>query len=164
MIIGIISDTHGLLREEVVNSLKGCDLIIHAGDIGKLELIDKLKNISNVEVVKGNCDKDIEHQFISEHKIINIKNKKIYLIHDIGKINMDLEKIGIDILIYGHSHKSKIFKENGVIYINPGSVGPRRFKLPISMCKLYIEEDININLDENIIEFGDIKIQPIEIV
>lgn len=144
--IGLISDTHGLLRQEVVNNLNDCNLIIHAGDIGKFEVIENLKKISDVEFIKGNCDKDIA----KEDKIIDIYNKRIYLIHDISKINIDLEKENIDIVVYGHSHKSSIHTDNGILYINPGSVGPRRFNLPVSMATL------NISMDEGL--FDELKL------
>lgn len=134
--IGLISDTHGLLREEVVYYLNNCNLIVHAGDIGKFEVIENLKKIANVEFIRGNCDKD--KNIAKEDKIIEISNIRIYLIHDISKVNIDLKKENIDIVVYGHSHKSNIYEEDGILYINPGSVGPRRFKLPISMAKLRI--------------------------
>ncbi|HSQ88981.1 metallophosphoesterase family protein [Romboutsia sp.] len=140
MIIGLISDTHGLLRKEVVEKLRGCDLIIHAGDIGKIEVVEKLKDIAQTELVKGNCDKNIDSNIMPEEKIIEVRDKRIYLIHDIEKLKVDLKKENIDIVVYGHSHKKNIYTENGIIYINPGSIGPKRFKLPTTMAKLYIDE------------------------
>lgn len=134
--IGLISDTHGLLRKEVEYNLSNCNLIVHAGDIGKYEVIEKLKNICDVEFIRGNCDKD--KNIAKEDKIIELSNIKIYLVHDISKINIDLKKENIDIVIYGHTHKSNIYENEGILYINPGSIGPRRFKLPISMAKLNI--------------------------
>lgn len=141
MVIGIISDTHGLLREEVKEKLNDCELIIHGGDIGKIHIIEELNKIAKTEFVKGNCDKTIDISTIPESKIIDIEGNKIYLIHDMGKIDIDLEKENIDIIVYGHSHKSNISEKNGILYINPGSVGPRRFKLPTTMAKLIIEEN-----------------------
>lgn len=141
MVIGIISDTHGLLRQEVKENLNDCELIIHGGDIGKIHIIEQLNKIGKTEFVKGNCDKTIDISIVPESKIINIGGNKIYLIHDIGKIETDSEKENIDIIIYGHSHKSNISQKNGILYINPGSVGPRRFKLPTTMAKLIIEEN-----------------------
>ena len=132
--IGLISDTHGLLRKEVIENLNDCDLIIHTGDIGKIEVIESLKKISYVEYIRGNCDKD--KNIAKEDKIIDVYNNRIYLIHDISKIKVDLKKENIDIVIYGHSHKHNIYEEDGILYINPGSVGPKRFKLPIYMAKL----------------------------
>lgn len=134
--IGLISDTHSLLREEVINNLIDCELIIHTGDIGKIDVISKLNGISNVEFIRGNCDKD--ERIAKEDKIIEIHDTRIYLIHNISKINIDLKKENINIIVYGHSHKANIYEKNDILYINPGSVGPRRFNLPISMAKLKI--------------------------
>lgn len=144
MMIGIISDTHGLLRNSVIDNLKNCDLIIHAGDIGKIEVIKELEKISRVICVKGNCDKSIDMKYISDSEIVEVLGVKIYIIHNIKDIDMkEIEKLGIDIIIYGHSHKYEVSKIDNIIYINPGAIGPKRFKLPITMVKLDI-------IDENI--------------
>jgi len=148
MRIGIISDTHGLLRKEVENQLKDCDLIVHCGDIGKQEVIDKLSELGKVELIKGNVDKDIDISLAPKDKIIEVMNKRIYLIHNIAELNIDLYKGNIDIVMYGHSHKSKIYKEDGILYINPGSVGPRRFKLPTTMMKLTILDNESKDIQE----------------
>lgn len=148
MRIGIISDTHGLLRKEVENQLKDCDLIVHCGDIGKQEVIDKLSELGKVELIKGNVDKDIDISLAPKDKIIEVMNKRIYLIHNIAELNIDLYKENIDIVMYGHSHKSKIYKEDGILYINPGSVGPRRFKLPTTMMKLTILDNESKDIQE----------------
>lgn len=147
MVIGIISDTHGLLRPEAKDNLKDCNLIIHGGDIGKLKVIEELEEITKAEFIKGNCDKGVEFNQTPDTKIINIDDSKIYIVHDISKIDIDLEKGQIDIVIYGHSHKSNIYKKDGILYINPGSVGPRRFKLPTTMAKLYIGDNKDYNVD-----------------
>ena len=148
MRIGIISDTHGLLRKEVENQLKDCDLIVHCGDIGKQEVIDKLSELGKVELITGNVDKDIDISLAPKDKIIEVMNKRIYLIHNIAELNIDLYKGNIDIVMYGHSHKSKIYKEDGILYINPGSVGPRRFKLPTTMMKLTILDNESKDIQE----------------
>ena len=148
MRIGIISDTHWLLRKEVENQLKDCDLIVHCGDIGKQEVIDKLSELGKVELIKGNVDKDIDISLAPKDKIIEVMNKRIYLIHNIAELNIDLYKGNIDIVMYGHSHKSKIYKEDGILYINPGSVGPRRFKLPTTMMKLTILDNESKDIQE----------------
>lgn len=148
MRIGIISDTHGLLRKELENKLKDCDLIVHCGDIGKQEVIDKLSELGKVELIKGNVDKDIDISLAPKDKIIEVMNKRIYLIHNIAELNIDLYKENIDIVMYGHSHKSKIYKEDGILYINPGSVGPRRFKLPTTMMKLTILDNESKDIQE----------------
>lgn len=166
MIIGLISDTHGLLRKEVIENLSDCELIIHAGDIGKYEVIDNLEQINNVEFIIGNCDKNLGINLDKEEKIINIMDTNIYLIHDINNISIDLMRKNIDIVIFGHSHKSKVYVENDIIYINPGSVGPRRFKLPVTMAKLkiddkYISGDLEIN--GNIFKYKNYEVEVITI-
>lgn len=147
MVIGIISDTHGLLRQEVKDQLSGCKLIIHGGDIGKLKVIEELEEITKTEFIKGNCDKGVEFENIKESKIINADSSKIYIVHDISKMDIDLDKEQIDIVIYGHSHKGNICDKAGILYINPGSVGPRRFKLPTTMAKLYIGDNKDYKVD-----------------
>lgn len=165
MIVGVISDTHGLLRKEVLDNLKDCNLIIHAGDIGNIELLKDLENITKINVVRGNCDKDIEGLDIKEKEILNVLGKKIYLIHNIKDKDIDLKEQDFDIVIYGHSHKLSITKERNTIYINPGSVGPKRFKLPITMVKLYIDsnEEILNKIDKELIKFEEIYVEIINI-
>ncbi|CEH35858.1 metallophosphoesterase family protein [Romboutsia lituseburensis] len=160
MIIGLISDTHGLLRAEVIQNLKGCDLIIHAGDIGKYEVIDRLRQVAPLELVLGNCDRNIEDESISTEKIVQIGEKKLYIIHDISKLNIDLQQEKISFVVCGHSHKRNIYTENGIIYINPGSVGPKRFKLPTTMAKLYIDEEL---IDEKFLKLDNYYIEFINI-
>lgn len=160
MIIGLISDTHGLLRAEVIQNLKGCDLIIHAGDIGKYEVIDRLRQVAPLELVLRNCDRNIEDESISTEKIVQIGEKKLYIIHDISKLNIDLQQEKISFVVYGHSHKRNIYTENGIIYINPGSVGPKRFKLPTTMAKLYIDEEL---IDEKFLKLDNYYIEFINI-
>ena len=164
--IGLISDTHGLLRKEVITNLNDCDLIIHTGDIGKIEVIESLKKISYVEYIRGNCDKD--KNIAKEDKIIDVYNNRIYLIHDISKIKVDLKKENIDIVIYGHSHKHNIYEDDGILYINPGSVGPKRFKLPTYMAKLNLLDKENYCdslklVDENIYRYKFYEVEFIQI-
>ena len=157
MVIGIISDTHGLLREEVVSNLTSCNLIIHAGDIGKNDIIYSLQQIGKVEFVYGNIDKDNK----ASGKIIDINGLKIYIIHNIKDIKYKMNKKDVDIVVYGHSHKSKIYLEDDILYINPGSVGPKRFKIEPTMAKLYINEDVIKN--GKVFEFKEYKVEIINI-
>ena len=153
MVIGLISDTHGLLREEIINNLNGCDLILHAGDVGKNDIIEKIKMIAPVEFVYGNIDKNNDPNYID--KIIRLNETNLYLIHNINDIKVDLIDLNINIVVYGHSHKSKIYIKDGILYINPGSIGPKRFKLEPFMAKLYIMENQDkdmYNLDKNLKE------------
>lgn len=137
MKIGVISDTHNLLRDEVIHILKECDLIIHAGDLCNNEILERLKEITKTIAVKGNNDKDIFKYKLEEEEIIEIEGKRIYVVHEIKNIKGDLE--GIDIVIYGHSHKYNFEIKDNITYINPGSCGKRRFSLPLTMAIMNIE-------------------------
>lgn len=135
--VGLISDTHDLLRPEIFHIFDGCDFIIHAGDIGKIEIIDALEKIAPVIAVKGNCDRgELVGQF-PQTEAVEIGEKSIYIIHDIKELDISLES-GFDVIIYGHSHKPSIETKAEVLLVNPGSAGPKRFNLPISVGKLYI--------------------------
>lgn len=143
--IGVISDTHGLLRPEVLEILKDCDCIIHCGDIGKLEVLEALRTIAPVVAIKGNVDKGSWTNELLETEIFKIGNKNIFLIHDINRSKIDPKIEDIHIVISGHSHKPKKEIHDGILYLNPGSVGPRRFNLPISAAFLDIYDDrINV--------------------
>jgi uncharacterized protein len=140
--VGIISDTHGLLRKEAIEALSGVDQIIHAGDIGKPEILDKLAEIAPVAAVRGNNDQDEWAAEIPESRFIRIGKLTIFLIHDLKEINFDLREANVDIVIAGHSHRPLIETCEDLMFINPGSAGPRRFKLPISIALLEIGNGI----------------------
>lgn len=143
--IGVISDTHGLIRPEVIIALQPCDLIIHAGDIGSMEVVNTLKGIAPLIAVRGNVDKDDWCYQFPKNEVIEIEKKYIYVIHDLDELNIDPKAAGIDVVICGHSHKPLLEELQGVIYINPGSVGPRRFNLPTALSIMEIDQDdINI--------------------
>lgn len=137
--IGVISDTHNFLRPEVLDEFAHCDLIIHAGDIGKEEVIETLEKIAPTVAVKGNCDWGEIGEKYPQTQAVEIGGKSIYVIHDIGRLDISLES-GFDVIIYGHSHRPSISKKRDVLLLNPGSAGPRRFDLPISVAKLYISD------------------------
>ncbi len=139
--VGIISDTHNLLRPEAIKALEGSDCIIHAGDIGSLEIIEKLKSIASVYAIRGNIDKPPWGNTFPDKDVFEISDKYIYVLHNIHEIDLDPAAAGFDVVISGHSHEPIIERKNGVLYINPGSAGPRRFKLPISIAKLQIDND-----------------------
>ena len=148
MRLGVISDTHGVLRDEVIEKLKGCDYIIHAGDVGGKELIDKLESITKTFVVRGNNDKDEWGLTLPEYKEIEMDEVLIYVIHNKVDIPTDLKEV--DLVIYGHSHKFSNEKIDNIVYLNPGACGRKRFSLPLSMAI------VEINLD-------DIKIEKIDL-
>jgi putative phosphoesterase len=137
--IGVISDTHGLLRPEITSLLRQCDAIIHAGDIGKMEVIDELITIAPIYAVRGNIDKADWADSFPLTEAVEIENTFIYILHDLGKLDLVPEAAGFQAVISGHSHIPKIERNNGVLYLNPGSAGPKRFKLPVSAAKLIID-------------------------
>ena len=144
--IGIIADTHGLLRPEAIAALTGSDLILHAGDIGKPEVLGGLKAIqaqaaseTPVITVRGNNDREGWAEAIPERQSITIEAVSIYMLHILQELDFDPKAAGFQVVISGHSHKPLVEEREGVLYINPGSAGPRRFKLPVSVARLHIE-------------------------
>jgi uncharacterized protein len=150
--VGLISDTHGLLRPEAVEFLKGSDMIIHCGDICDPGVIRQLSGIAPVNAVRGNNDTGVWANELPETEIVRIGEILAYVIHDIAQIDIDPEAAGVTVVLSGHSHKPSIVCRDGVTYVNPGSAGPRRFKLPISAGELLVEGRSAI---PRIVEFGD---------
>lgn len=140
--IGVISDTHGLLRPEAIGALVGSDVILHAGDIGKPEILEELNTIAPVVAVRGNNDVGAWAQTIPETETITVENVTIHLLHIVKDLKLDPETAGVQVVISGHSHKPSLEQREGVLFLNPGSAGPRRFKLPISMACLYVKDAI----------------------
>jgi len=138
MRIGVISDTHGLLRPEALVALQGSDRIIHAGDIGNLEILDRLSEIAPVTAVRGNVDRESWAKNIPETDVLEIDGVSIYVLHVLDKLDLKPEAAGMRAVIYGHSHVPKREMKNGVLYFNPGSAGPRRFQLPVTVGKLIV--------------------------
>jgi len=138
--IGVISDTHGLIRPEVKDLFKDVDLIVHAGDIGSLEVLEELKRISPVVAVRGNCDRGSWAYDIPMSDMVEAGKYSLYVLHDIGQLDIEPKAAGVDIVIYGHSHRPEAFRKDGVLYLNPGSAGPKRFALPVGLAKLYLDE------------------------
>jgi putative phosphoesterase len=135
-IIGLISDTHGLLREEALRALKGSDLIIHAGDVGRPEILDALKTLAPVIAIGGNVDTDPWASTLPETEVVEAGPVIIYVLHDVHTLDLDPVAAGFQIVISGHSHKPGRTEHAGVLYINPGSAGPRRFQLPVTVARL----------------------------
>lgn len=138
--IGIISDTHGLLRPEAEDRLAGVDHIIHAGDIGRPEIIASLRKIAPVTAIRGNVDDGEWARAFADTKVARLAGKTIYVLHDLKTLHADALS-GVDMVVSGHSHVPKIETVNGVLYLNPGSAGPRRFKLPITLATLAVTSD-----------------------
>ena len=135
--IGIISDTHGLLRPEAERALTGVEHIIHAGDIGRPEIIDALRRIAPVTAIRGNVDNGEWAREYPDTNLVRLAGKSIYVLHDVKTLRAD-RGAGMDVIVSGHSHVPKIDTVGGVLYLNPGSAGPRRFKLPITLATLEI--------------------------
>jgi len=135
--IGIISDTHGLLRPEAERALTGVDHIIHAGDIGRPEIVDALRRIAPVTAIRGNVDSGEWARQYPDTKLVRLAGKSIYALHDLKTLKVD-PGAGIDVIISGHSHVPKIDTVSGVLCLNPGSAGPRRFRLPITVATLEV--------------------------
>jgi len=136
--LGIISDTHGLLRPEALHALEGCNLIIHAGDVGRPEILDALRSIAPVVAVKGNIDIEPWASALPATTEAVAGDARIYVLHDIHDLDIGPAAAGFHIVVSGHSHKPGASERGGVLYINPGSAGPRRFKLPITVARLKI--------------------------
>jgi len=137
--IGVISDTHGLLRPEALAALRGSDYIVHAGDVGDPAILDKLAEIAPVTAVRGNVDHGAWAQKIPATNVLAIGEVSIYVLHSLQELDVKPEAAKFAALIYGHSHVAKQEMKNGVLYFNPGSAGPRRFKLPVSVGRFTIE-------------------------
>jgi putative phosphoesterase len=139
VIIGVISDTHGLLRPEAVEALRGSDHIIHAGDVGSPDVLDELSAIACVTAVRGNVDKGKLASKLPETAVLELGGVSIYVLHDQSQLDLKPRAAGFSAVVSGHSHVPKQEMRNGVLYFNPGSAGPRRFKLPVSVGKLVVE-------------------------
>lgn len=136
----MISDTHGLLRPEALEALCGSAHIIHAGDVGEAEILEQLAEIAPVTAIRGNVDKAAWLRRLPETEVVEVGGISIYVLHDLNELDLKPEAAGFQAVIYGHSHVPKQEMRNGVLYFNPGSAGPRRFKLPVTMGKLIIAE------------------------
>jgi uncharacterized protein len=139
-IIGVISDTHGLLRSEACAALKGVDHIIHAGDIGAPSILTALSEIAPVTAIRGNNDRDDWARSLPETTTLVIDSSSVHIIHNIGDLDKTLPA-HLNVIVSGHSHKPSIAETDGVLYLNPGSAGPRRFSLPITVAKLFIRSN-----------------------
>ncbi len=144
IVIGVVSDTHGLYRSELDQSLNGVDLILHAGDIGSRAVIEQLSLIAPVRAVAGNTDRFPLSEEYPETDVVEVKGKLIYIIHDLNKLDIDPVAAHISVVIAGHSHQAAIQYKNDVLFFNPGSAGPKRFKTTPSCGKLLIENELII--------------------
>src|SRR5215468_5391102 len=137
-IVGVISDTHGLWRPEVVEVLRGSEHILHAGDVGTPEILDKLREIAPVTAVRGNVDRGAWAVVLPHSEVFEMEGVSIYMLHILDELDLKPEAAGFGVVVYGHSHKPATEMRGGVLYFNPGSAGPRRFKLPVTVGKLIV--------------------------
>jgi uncharacterized protein len=134
MLIGVISDTHGLLRPEAREALAGVEHIIHAGDIGSPDIVPRLSEIAPVTAIRGNVDTQAWARDLRAWEVVTLAGRTIYVIHDLGELDLDPAAAGFDMVVSGHSHRPKTETKDGVLYLNPGSAGPRRFTLPVTLA------------------------------
>jgi putative phosphoesterase len=138
--VGLVSDTHGLLRAAVKCFAGECDYLIHGGDIGSQEILDELSALAPLTVVRGNNDTENWATGLPETELIRLGGVFVYVMHDISKLAIEPSHAGIRAVVSGHSHKPSVQERDGILYVNPGSCGPRRFKLPISVGELLIDD------------------------
>ena len=136
MRLGIISDTHGLLRPEALEALGGVNLIVHAGDVGDPGILAKLKAIAPVFAVRGNIDTQAWAEGLPETTVVEANRTSLYLLHNLKRLDLKPEAAGFQAVVSGHTHEPKQYERNGVLYLNPGSAGPRRFHLPVTLAIL----------------------------
>jgi putative phosphoesterase len=136
MRIAVVSDTHSLLRPEVLPAIAGAEHILHAGDVEDIAILDALRTIAPVTAVRGNVDKHGPCAGLPAAEFVELGGTSIYMLHNIDELDLDPAAAGVQVVIYGHSHKAAMEKRSGVLYLNPGSIGPRRFNLPITFAWL----------------------------
>lgn len=152
--IGLISDTHGLLRPQAKAFLEDCAHIVHAGDIGSRAILDELATLAPVTAVRGNNDHDPKSESLPETRTLSIGSTAIYVLHDLNTLAIDPAAAGYRVVVYGHSHRPSVEERQGVLYVNPGSAGPRRFRLPVAVAELFVDDSfvsahwVELDLDE----------------
>lgn len=154
-VVGVISDTHGLLRPEALAALAGSDYLIHAGDVGDEEILEALRAIAPLTVVRGNVDTQPWTNKLPHGDMLEVEGVRIYVVHDLGTLDITPAAAGVHVVVYGHSHHPDHFARGGVVYFNPGSAGPRRFRLPVTVGRIEIKDGaphakiVELNLDDD---------------
>ncbi len=138
--VGVISDTHGLARDEALQRLAGVDLIIHAGDVGKPAVLNALSRIAPVQAVRGNVDTGAWAERLPLFTVAGVQNVRIFVLHNIADLDFDPSARGFAAIVFGHSHKATREMRNRTLYLNPGSAGPRRFRLPVTVARMIVED------------------------
>ena len=138
LLVGVISDTHGLLRPQALEALRGSDLIIHAGDVGSPDLLEPLRALAPLHVVRGNVDTGVWAAALPTTARVDVGGAVFHVLHNIAELDLDAAAAGFAAVVYGHSHKPSIETRDGVLWLNPGSAGPRRFSLPITVARVRV--------------------------
>ncbi|HVP30253.1 MAG TPA: metallophosphoesterase family protein [Myxococcota bacterium] len=138
-LVGLVSDTHGLVRPEALDALRGVERIVHAGDVGGREVLDALAAVAPVVAVRGNNDRGPWADALPGSEVIEVAGRTLFVLHDLAELDLDPVAAGFDAVISGHSHRPRVEERRGVLYVNPGSAGPRRFTLPIAVARLRID-------------------------
>ncbi len=141
-VVGVISDTHGLLRPEAIAALRGSDMIIHAGDVGRPDVLEALRVLAPTFAVRGNVDTQTWAEKLPTTEVVEVGPLLIWMLHDIAELDLDPVAAGFAVVVYGHSHKPSIETREDVLYLNPGSAGPRRFRLPVTVARLHVSGTI----------------------
>ena len=152
MKIGIVSDTHGLLRPEVITALTGVEHILHAGDVGDVAVLDRLRQLAPVTAVRGNVDTTSTVAALPFTEALELRGHLFYLVHRLADLDINPVVAGVSVVVSGHTHKSAVEKKGGVLYLNPGSVGPKRFRLPITLALLRVSDDA---IEHEIVTIGE---------
>jgi putative phosphoesterase len=140
-LIGIISDTHGLMRTEALDELRGSDLVIHAGDVGDQAVLESLASIAPVRAIRGNNDRGEWAASLPDTEVVEVGRHSIYVLHNVADLDLDPAAAGFTVVVSGHSHKPAVEKRGRVLFVNSGSAGPRRFKLPITVARMELQSD-----------------------
>jgi uncharacterized protein len=149
IVVGVISDTHGLLRPEAIRALRGADMIIHAGDVGNPEVIEELRGVAPTFVVRGNIDKEHWATALPMTAVVEVGDRLFYVLHEISQLDFDPAVAGFAAVVFGHSHVPSMETREGVLFLNPGSAGPRRFKLPVAIARVRVSGE---RIDSEIVE------------
>jgi putative phosphoesterase len=148
MLIGVISDTHGLLRPEAVAALRGVEHILHAGDVGDSAILDALREIAPVTAIRGNVDVSGACAKLPATDVVELGGRLFYLVHSVHDLDINPAAAGVAMVVSGHSHKASVAVRDGVIYFNPGSAGPRRFSLPVTLGFVTVEDGVEASVRE----------------
>jgi uncharacterized protein len=148
MLIGVISDTHGFMRPEALAALRGVEHILHAGDVGNVAILDALREIAPVTAIRGNVDTSGACAELPATDVVELGGSLFYLVHSVHDLDINPKAAGVAMVVSGHSHKAKVEVKDGVVYFNPGSAGPRRFSLPITVGFVTVEDGVEASVKE----------------